>query len=114
MKYLDATNAGAEIDLDAADPKTKWLVAEGYLVKPGEKDEERGIYQTSEPAKGDPTLAENREKPGAPKEHLSNLGDEGDSGETTHGKNMGLDAEPVGAPGPKVKITAHKDAGASA
>lgn len=115
MKYLDATNGGAEVDLDANDARTKWLVAEGYLVKPSEKDEERGVYQTSEPAKGDPTLAENRERP-VPvdklKPHVANDAEPA-AAETVHGKNMGLEAEPVGNvdQAPKVKVTTHKDAG---
>ena len=116
--YLDATNGNAEVELDPSDAKTKWLLSEGYLtiVKPKKADEDRGRDMTSVPAQFDPTLAVNREKPTPVNDippHVANGDDEGDEGETTHGANMGLDADPVGNTdqAPDVKITTHKDAG---
>lgn len=114
--YLDATNGNAEVSLKD-DAKTKWLLDNGYLTlpKPGKKDEDRGLTATSPPASADPTLAENREKPTPVDKfepHLANGDDDpSENAETVHGRHMGLDAEPVGNPGPDVKVTTHKDAG---
>ena len=112
--YIDHTNAGQTVTID--DPaRAAWLLAEGYISEPdGSPDDERGIYQTSEPASGDITLAENREKPVPPSKiepHLANEGDEGDQGETVHGTHMGLDKEPAaGAPDVEVKTGDEFDA----
>ena len=114
-KYTDNANGGADIELDAADPKTKWLLEQGYIGKPKttEKDDERGKYATSVPAKEDPTLAINREEPrklAGAKGFLSNDGVEPEGGETVLGKDRGLDAK-VSDTAPKVKVTAHAKAG---
>jgi hypothetical protein len=120
-KYTDNTNGGVEVDRDPADPTTKWLLEQGYLgkVKTSDKDGNRGLVATSTPAKDDPTLAANREKPTPVdkiKPHLANGDDTGDTGETVHGKHMGLDAE-VTSTAPTVKVkpnaAAGKDAGVS-
>ena len=108
--YVDHTNAGSDVEIEDA-AKAKFLLENGYISrkgKPSEKDAERGLYATSVPADSDPTLAENREKPVPVNKipaHVANEGDEA-QGETVHGKNMGLDAEPVAATGPKVKVDA--------
>jgi hypothetical protein len=117
--YTDNTNGGVDIDLDADAAKTKWLLEQGYIGKKrtGKKDEERGRDATSVPAAEDPTLAVNRESPvpiGSIEPHLANGDDEGDTGETTHGKNMGLEAEAVAETGPDVKVRTHKNAGTEA
>ena len=117
--YLDATNGNKEIELDSTAEKTKWLLAMGYLSikKPLKRDEDRGREATSVPAKEDPTLAANREAPVPVSQiepHLANEDADVEGGETTHGKNMGLDAEPVNATGPKVEIKGSKDAGTQA
>lgn len=112
--YIDHTNAGAEVEIDDA-AKAKWLLDNGYIspkTPSKAKDaDQRGVYATSPPADEDPTLAENREAPTPVdkiKPHLANDGDEGQTGETVHGKNMGLDAEPVADGGPDVKVKTGK------
>jgi hypothetical protein len=114
-KYTDNANGGAEIELDATDPRTKFLIEEGYVGKPKvtEKDDERGKYATSVAAKDDPRLAINREDPtpvNKQRGHIANadIGPEG--GETILGKDRGLDAK-VTDTAPKVKVTAHAKAG---
>lgn len=115
--YTDNTNGGVDIDLNPDDAKTKWLLEQGYLgvKKPTKGQEDRGRTATSVPASQDPTLAINREDP-VPvdkiKAHVANEGvDQNEGAETVHGSNMGLEADQVGAPGPAVKVTTHKDAG---
>ena len=118
--YVDHTNGGVDVDI-TDETKAKWLLDQGYIspkTKSKAKDADvRGIYATSPAAKDDPTLAENREAP-VPVDklepHLANGGDEGDSGETVHGKDMGLGVEPKGGQVPDVKVTTHKDAGKGA
>jgi hypothetical protein len=116
--YTDNSNGGVDIDLDPADGKTKWLLENGYLgiKSPKKADEDRGRYATSEPAKNDPTLAANREAP-VPndklKPHVANGGDEDQQGETTLGKDRGLEAPLVGNldQAPKAKFKSNPDAG---
>jgi hypothetical protein len=114
--YTDNSNGGVDVTVDDA-AKAEWLLNEGYVGKKRttEKDEERGIYAVSAPAKNDPTLAENREKPtgvNEQKPHVANDGTEGET-ETVLGKDRGLDAKPVGNTdqAPKVKFTPHAKAG---
>ena len=51
--------------VDVAKDRAEWLLQNGY-AKPAadDNDEEYGLLATSVEAKADPTLAENREKPG--------------------------------------------------
>jgi hypothetical protein len=110
-EYIDHTNAGAKVDIDD-EAKAQWMLDNGYISKvtPSKAKDagDRGVYVTSPPADQDPTLAENREKPAEPKPHVANGDDEGQSGETVHGRNMGLDAEPVADSGPKVEVKTGK------
>jgi len=114
--YVDHTNAGKDVEI-TDDTKAKWLLDQGYISRKtaskAKDADERGRYATSPPASDDPTLAENRERPTPPekiKPHVANSDDTGTSGETTHGKDMGLDAD-VRPGAPKVKVTTTKDAG---
>lgn len=109
--YIDHTNGGKETtDID---PKqVDFLLSQGYISKKGGNKEDFGRTATAPAAKDDPTLAANREAPVAPnalKPHVSNM--ESPGGETTLGKDRGLDAAPKGAHLPKVKVTSDKDAG---
>ena len=115
--FTDNANGGVDIDLDPADGKTKWLLENGYLgVKsPKKADEDRGRYATSEPAKNDPTLAINREAPTPVdklKPHVAN-DEQPAGGETTLGKDRGLNADLVGNvdQAPKAKFKSSADAG---
>ena len=51
--------------VDVAKDRAEWLLQNGY-AKPAaaDNDEEYGVLATSVERKADPTLAENREKPG--------------------------------------------------
>ena len=51
--------------VDVAKDRAEWLLQNGY-AKPadGDNDEKYGVLATSVERKADPTLAENREKPG--------------------------------------------------
>jgi hypothetical protein len=107
--YIDHTNAGAEVEI-TDEAKAKWMLDNGYIspktASKAKDADQRGVYVTSPPADKDITLAENREQPTPPSKiepHVAN-DVEPEGTEIVHGKNMGLDAEPVAPTGPEVEI----------
>lgn len=58
----------------SADDGLEWYVQNGYVSRVrGTEDDDFGLLATSSKADVDPTLAENREAPGKPEPHLSNV-----------------------------------------
>lgn len=107
--YIDHTNAGVEVEI-TDEAKAKWMLDNGYIspktASKAKDADQRGIYVTSPPADKDITLAENREQPTPASKiepHVANDA-EPEATEVAHGKNMGLDAEPVAPTGPDVEI----------
>lgn len=67
------------------DGEGRWLQANGYAKLAGNKDQRRN---TSIEAKNDPTLAANREDPGDPPGHLTNVGDKSWSDKVTENQEF--------------------------